>query len=261
VHTDEAEMPGSHVVHELGLGLDRVGELIHGSAEIVHEVCAPDTPYVRTSVLAAWTDWVSGLLTVGVIAPRLPVTLQLDVHVLQQRTCKRVELVAQPIKTGRSVVVTRVDFTDESGNRLAIGTASFMAAPDPSVVLPPEAVALASTNQRQPGRRLAVPFAQRARCERPQPGVAVLPRSDDGLNSSKTVHGGLIALVVEEAALSTGQGGTLSSMTLRYLRPVRSGPAVATADIADGVGTVEVRDAGDGDRLAAFATTTLARRN
>jgi acyl-coenzyme A thioesterase PaaI-like protein len=44
-------------------------------------------------------------------------------------------------------------------------------------------------------------------------------------------------------------------MALRYLRPVRVGPAVATARVIAGIGQVEVRDAGDDDRLAVVATT------
>jgi len=44
-------------------------------------------------------------------------------------------------------------------------------------------------------------------------------------------------------------------MALRYLRPVRSGPAVATAQVRAGLGRVEVRDAGGDDRPAVTATT------
>ena len=89
----------------------------------------------------------------------------------------------------------------------------------------------------------------------------MLTRSEDGLNSAKTVNGGLIALAIEEAVLSTGDpagpAGTLASMALHYLRPVRRGPAVATADVTGSVGTVEVRDAGGEHRLAVHATTRL----
>ena len=45
--------------------------------------------------------------------------------------------------------------------------------------------------------------------------MAVLPRSEDGLNSSNTVYGGLIALAVEEAVLSLADGQTLCSLALR----------------------------------------------
>ena len=100
-----------------------------------------------------------------------------------------------------------------------------------------------------------MPFAERAGCRRDAPGVAVLPRSPDGLNAAGTVNGGLIALAVEEAALSLTPGASLSSMALRYLRPVRTGPAVARADVHAGLGRVEVRDAGGDDRPAVTATT------
>ena len=45
---------------------------------------------------------------------------------------------------------------------------------------------------------------------------------------------------------------------MRYLRPVRVGPAVATAQVHDGLGRVEVRDGGSDDRLAVYAITRTA---
>jgi acyl-coenzyme A thioesterase PaaI-like protein len=100
-----------------------------------------------------------------------------------------------------------------------------------------------------------VPFAQRARCTVREPGVVELPRTPDGLNATGSINGGLLALAIEEAALSLTPGATLCSLALRYLRSVRNGPAVATAAVHHGLGRVEVRDAGDADRLAAVATT------
>jgi hypothetical protein len=49
----------------------------------------------------------------------------------------------------------------------------------------------------------------------------------------------------------------LSSLSLRYLRPVRVGPAVASARIESGLGQIEVRDAGFEDRLSVLATARL----
>src|SRR3546814_16135802 len=77
--------------------------------------------------------------------------------------------------------------------------------------------------------RLAVPFAERASCERRGGGSAALLRREDGLNASGTVNGGLLALVAEEAVLDARPGTTLASLSLCFLRPVRVGPAVATA--------------------------------
>jgi hypothetical protein len=47
-------------------------------------------------------------------------------------------------------------------------------------------------------------------------------------------------------------------MALRYLRPVRTGPAVATAEVRAGLGRVEVLDAGGDGRPSVAATTRAA---
>jgi hypothetical protein len=44
---------------------------------------------------------------------------------------------------------------------------------------------------------------------------------------------------------------------MRYLRPVRTGPAVARAEVRGAIGEVEVRDAAT-DALAIIATTRAA---
>jgi acyl-coenzyme A thioesterase PaaI-like protein len=77
----------------------------------------------------------------------------------------------------------------------------------------------------------------------------------DGLNASGTLNGGLLALAVEEAALSAEPGTTLASLSIRYAQPVRKGPAVAHAEVRDGLGQVVVRDQGRDDRLAVIAST------
>ena len=75
------------------------------------------------------------------------------------------------------------------------------------------------------------------------------------------MNGGLIALAAEEAVLSLEpDGATLSSLSLRYLRPVRVGPAVATAQTRSGLGQIEVRDAGNENRLSVLATARFFDR-
>lgn len=250
----DADRPAAgHILIDLGFSVRRSGDRVHGSAPVVPEMWVPGTTSLRTSILAAWVDHVSGLAAMEAIAPQVPVTLELDVHLYEAAPADgTVHAVAHVVKAGRSVVVCGVDITDHDGRPVAIGAASFMAAPDPRLELPEDVArhALAVT----PGR-LQRPFAQRAGCRRRAPGVAELPRSRDGLNAAGTVNGGLIALVAEEAALSLTPGATLSSMALRYLRPVRVGPAVATADVRAGLGRVVVRDAGGGDERPAVTAT------
>lgn len=244
----------SHIVSELGFGVVRVDAEVHGSASVVPEMWVPGTEVVRTSILATWVDIVAGHLAVDVFAPRVPVTLELDVHLYRPpERCGGVEVVGRVLKSGRSVVVLGVELSDDRGRPLGLGHGSFVAAPNPALRMPELSRDDERLVRREPSLR--VPFAERARCRRQEPGVAVLPRSDDGLNASGTVNGGLLALVAEEAALSLTPAGTLSSMAIRYLQPVRRGPAVAKADVNFGVGRVEVRDAGADGRLAVVAIT------
>lgn len=253
VNAEGTEESARHVIRELGFQLSRVGDELHGRATVIPELCVPGTTTVRTSVFAAWTDTIAGLLASRAIAPRVPTTLELDVHLARQPSaCRVVDAVGQMVKAGSSVNVLSVEFTSDAGDPLGHGSASFMATPDRTVTVPHDAIRQASA---LPAERLRVPLAERAGCERREPGVAVLPKSDDGLNVAKTINGGLIALVVEEAALSLTADATLSSMALRYLRPMRIGPAIATAHVHAGLGRVEVRDAGSADRLSVIATT------
>lgn len=122
--------------------------------------------------------------------------------------------------------------------------------PDPGLTMP----SAFSVELAAPPEPLSRPFAERAGCVRRGPGTVVLPRSEDGLNISRTINGGLIALAAEEAALSLAPGDTLCSLGLRYLQPTRKGPVVATARLRDGLGRVELRGSGNDDRLTGTAT-------
>ena len=239
------------MLSELGFAVTRVGEHFEGNATIVPDMCVPGTAHLRTSLLATWADHLSGLLAVTVVAPQVPVTLGLEVHLFSPPPGSgAIRCVGTTLKAGRSIFMASVEFSASGGEPVAVGTGSFMTAPDPTLRLP----STLSFDGPQPELRLQVPWAERAGCERREPGVAVLPRSDDGLNSSNTVNGGLIALVAEEAALSVSPASILSSLSLRYLRPIRVGPAVANAEARSGLVQIEVRDAGSDNRLSVLAT-------
>jgi acyl-coenzyme A thioesterase PaaI-like protein len=245
-----------HILSELGYELARDGDELLGTAEVVPEMFVPGTASIRTSILATWTDMTCGILAVDIIGPRVPVTLELDVHLYEPAHAhQRINAVGRLLKAGRSVVVLTVDFSGEDGEPVGVGTASFMAAPNPALTIPSTDDLLGA--RVHVGGRLTVPLAERAGCRRVAPGVAEQPKTDEGLNSSKTLNGGLLALAIEEAALSLTPGTTLSSLAMRYLQPVRIGPAVATAEVRAGLGRVEVRDAGNDDRLSVVATTRV----
>lgn len=247
--------PDDHIMLDLGFAVAFAGPEVHVSAKVVPEMNVPDTDVLRTSIVATWADVASGYVAMELFDPGVPVTLDLDVHLHAPVVgCDEINLVAVAQKAGRSVSVLRVSITDGGGEPLGFGHATFMASPNPDLRMP--------TIVRDDGLflshppRLRIPFAERARCERTGPGVATIPLRPEGLNASGTLNGGLLALVVEEAALSASLPGTvLSTMSMRYAQPVRVGPAVAVADVHSGVAEVTVRDAGREDRLAVIATT------
>lgn len=252
VRVDDDPGTAQHLLSELGHVVTREGEELHASASVTPEMLVPGVAHLRTSILAIWADILTGLLVSESLAPRVPVTLELDVHLYRPAPGSgALRGVARTIKTGRSVFVAGVEFSSESGEAVGFAAASFMSAPDPAVRFSSELRVDLPPSQR----RLSVPFAERAGCERREPGVVVLARSEDGLNSANTVNGGLIALAAEDAVLSLSPGTTLCSLGIRYLQPVRIGPVVATATQEHGLGLVELRDAGNGDRLASIATT------
>ncbi len=197
----------------------------------------------------------AGHLAVFTIHPRVPVTLELDVHLFTAPPgTGTVTGVGRVVKAGRSVFVASVDFTAENGDPIGFAAASFMPAPDTRLTLDIP-LSVDRPPAPPPPSALTVPFAERAGCAVRAPGVAVLGHSEESLNASNTLNGGLIALACEEAALSLSPGATLASLDLRYLQPVRVGPAVAEAEVRHGLGRIEVRDAGNENRLCVVATS------
>jgi len=197
----------------------------------------------------------AGYIAIGLFDPGVPVTLDLDIHLHRPpEGCEEIRMVARAQKAGRSVSVLSIDVTDGDGGAVGFAHATFMAAPNPSLRMPTIVRDEGLSAPHPP--RLEVPFAQRAACERVAPGVAAIPMRPDGLNASGTLNGGLLALVVEEAALSADPASAgLASLAMRYAQPVRVGPAVARAEVRGGLGNVAVRDTGRDDRLAVIATT------
>ncbi len=241
-----------HALRDLGWSVIREGDELRGVASVVPEMHVPGTTHLRTSILATWADTIAGYRAFEVLRPRVPVTLELDVHLYRPSPASGpVRGECRIAKAGRSVFVAEVDFSDGEDRPIGFAGVSFMAAPDESLTMNLEP----GTGLEVPeGTRLQVPFAEHAGCERVEPGVARLVNSEESLNASNTVNGGLIALTAEEALVSLAPGATLSSLGLRYLQPVRVGPVLARAELEDGLGKAEVRDAGNEERLCVMVT-------
>ncbi len=242
-----------HIMLDLGFGVAGTAEEMRGTGHVIPEMWAPGTEALRMSILAAWADIASGYIAIGLFNPGVPVTLDLDVHLHRPAVgIDEVTMVARVQKSGRSVSVLGIEILGDQDS-IGFAHATFMASPNPELRMP--TVVNDERFIRVHPPRLDVPFAARARCARLSPGMASIPLLPDGLNASGTLNGGLLALVVEEAALSAEPANTLSSLSMRYVQPVRTGPAVAQADVSNGLGSIVVRDSGRDDRLAVIAST------
>lgn len=245
-----------HIVAELGLTVAVDGPTATGQALVVPELCIPGTDALRTSVIATWADVITGTLCILALAPRIPLTLDLEVQVLEPPTAgDTVTMESTIVKQGRTVQVCEARFhVAGSSAPAALAVASFIASPDPSHVFPPD---FRPPLDRNPGR-LRTPLAERANCTVLAPGVAEVPWQPDGLNAAGGIQGGLLTLAAEQAAASLGTAPVfLRSLTFRYLRQFTVGPARATAQRYGSTCLVRLADAG-ADRLGGLATAHLA---
>jgi acyl-coenzyme A thioesterase PaaI-like protein len=250
----EAHIPRDSAIDELGLAMEAVGDELHGWADVRPTMWAPGTEMLRTSVAMTWSDALLGLHAMKALAPRLTVTLELDAHLFDDVAgVERVRARSRLVKAGQQVIFTTLDFLGDDGHLIGFGSGSFMAIPDPKWLAPPLEDVL--TRFATPRGTLTTPLVERIGCERVEPGTVVLPCTPVVYNASRAINGGMLAVAVEEAALSADPAARwVESMHLRYLRSVRVGPAVARADVHYGMGRVEVHDAST-DAIAAIATT------
>jgi acyl-coenzyme A thioesterase PaaI-like protein len=250
----EAHIPRESAIDELGLALEAVGDELHGWADVLPTMWAPETEMLRTSVATTWADALLGLHAMKVLAPRLTVTLELDAHLFDDVAgVERVRARSRLVKAGQQVIFTTLDFLDDHGRLIGFGSGSFMAIPDPQWLAPPLEDVL--VRFAAPRGTLTVPLAERIGCEHVDAGTVALPCTPVVYNASRAINGGMLAVAVEEAALSADPAARwVESMHLRYLRSIRVGPAVARADVHHGMGRVEVHDAST-DKIAAIATT------
>lgn len=244
-------------IPEMGFSLRRSADGLEGTCEVAPELCAPGTDQLRSSVLVLWADVICGLLTTAVVSPRLPATLELSLEMFAPAPLgSRVDMAGRVVKSGSAVTHAEVEVLVD-GVPAGLGAASFMLSPGVTVELPGLDELLEGFHGRL---RAGKPYAERVDCERLTAGRARLPRTDQTMNASQTIHGGIVALAIEEAVLSAEPAGTVvSAMALRYVRPARVGPAIAIADRFGERWRVDVRDAGAEDRSCVHATVATTR--
>jgi acyl-coenzyme A thioesterase PaaI-like protein len=209
----------------------------------------------RPAVLLTIADCIAGVPAMHVSSPRLAVTLDMTVRIVAGTVGAELEMTSDVLKQGRNTVASEVRFTDAgSGELAALCYLTFMTSPRPQDASPPVPDAM------QFNGSLPVSFPERVGLRTVSPGITELDRRPFVVQASGSLQGGMVALLAETAAESL-TGRPVLELDARFFTGVRVGPGRATAAVVgDGLVRVEVRDAGNADRLAALVTARVARQ-
>jgi acyl-coenzyme A thioesterase PaaI-like protein len=240
-------------IAEMGFHCVFDGDRMTGHSDApVPALLLPGTDVVRLSVLLTLADVLIGSLANEAALPRITMTADLNVRVLEPLTSATPFTgEARVLKSGRTTTFGEATFAAVGSERPAVlSHGTFIASPRPQDV----GFSLARGLPRpMPQGRMPVPLAERVGCRIVDVGIAEVHRRDDLLNPADTLQGGLLAVVAEEAARSLHPGVGPTELDVRYLSAVRIGPARAVATELGPMVRVEVRDVGNDNRLAALA--------
>lgn len=250
---------GTSVMDEIFISqLPFAGQLTEDGAAMVGEVRVtpmlrpPGGATARPALLATVADCLAGTPACLLTRPRLALTLDIVVRLTSPVTGEHLRVDARVLKQGTRTIATEVHFTDtDSGELAASSYLTFTPSPRPQDLAPP-----AMGQMRTPGV-LSVPLPELVGARTVAPGVVEIDHRPLVTQNSGTLQGGIVALLGELAA-ETLTGRPVVGLDTRYLTTVRVGPARTAARLlGQGLVRVEVRDSGNGDRLAALVTARV----
>lgn len=247
--------PPPMFVNDIPFGFDLAADGIGivGDATITDALRSAGSGLPRASVLATIADCMAGIPACLATAPRLAVTLDIVVRNVAERCGDRLEVAGEIVKQGRSTVAGEVRFSDARTNDLvALSYVTFMASPRPQDQAPPLLRGMRTTGS------MASPFPDYVGIRIVEPGVVEVDLVHFVMQASRTLQGGVVALLGEVAAESLTSSPVLD-LDVRYLSAVRVGPGRATATrLGNDLVRVEVRDSGSADRLASVILVRVA---
>ena len=221
---------------------------------------------LRPTVLAAAVDMVGSLFAREIAGRDTISTIDLSLRAPVTPVPKRIVARGALLRAGRNLIASETLFEADAAP-IGYGQATFQRIPRPESGAQSEPVGLPATLEPVPLDR---PLAEEAGVVRTDAGRGrvELPLGPACLSPQGTMQGGLVALVVEEAALALAEHGgaglhVVTELDLRYLAAGRRGPIVSQADWVAGreagMIRVSVYDAGHGDRLTTAGLVRLAR--
>jgi acyl-coenzyme A thioesterase PaaI-like protein len=199
--------------------------------------------------------------------PQLSVTVDLTLDILDpeapQRSVPELFLHSRILRGGKRLIFTETTVSTPQGTLLAVCTGCFSAISRTLNALGDGPVERVPRYERS---LLTVPLVDRVGLEVPSPGTAEIARRSDLGNSTDSLMGGLHALLGEVAAVSRVEAESaaphfVNGLQVRYLAPVRVGPARATVEVLGGppsrrIARVGIRDASAPQELAADVTAS-----
>jgi acyl-coenzyme A thioesterase PaaI-like protein len=253
---DGAEDPPPPMfVNDIGFGFDLAEDGISmvGDATVTDALRSVGSPLPRASVLATIADCIAGIPACLATAPRLAVTLDIVVRTVAARCGDRLTVAGEIVKQGRSTVASEVRFSDaETNDLVAVSYITFVASPRPQDQSPPLLRGMRTTGS------MPIPFPEYVGLRTVGPGVVEVDLVHFVMQASRTLQGGVVGLLGEVAAESLTNAPILD-LDVRYLSAVRIGPGRATATrVGKDLVRVEVRDAGNDDRLASLIFVRVA---
>jgi uncharacterized protein (TIGR00369 family) len=246
-------------MHEVVTGEGPV--TVEGAAPTLDHLRGP-TGAVRAGALLTMADTVGGMCGGLAVLPRWVVSTNLMLNTVPGAHPGPLALRAEVLRAGRNAVVTGVEIRDAGDGVVADGvlTSAVLepAGGPPEFGRPLVLVAPDAPDAPQPVLEF---FGIRVRDDT----AAELDITDRVRNPWGILHGGAIAMLVDEAAArAVGPGAATVDVVLHFLRPGRTGPAVARAVSIGGrpdgeLVRVEVVDAGADDRVMSLAVCTVRR--
>jgi len=279
--------PDDHVLRDLQIVFGREDGVPFAEMPVFPEIC-DDRGAVRAGVLAIFVDVFAGSAAVRAVQPDWIATGDLALCRLRPSHKDRLRATARVLRAGRRTVVLEVelrarrDLTSGSGlasagprlapldSPCALATMTFSRLPrrDTQAFAPLDDDLEGEMKMPLLGPGLQLPLLERIGLVTVDAaaGIVEVPKSEYIANSLRAIQGGVMALIAEAAGESAacraiGSAAATVDLSIHYLELCRAGPVRTSARVLRSAASsclvrVELRDAGDDDRLLAVATAT-----
>lgn len=219
--------PPGHILRKLGIALDpsNPGEVAM-SMPVTEYVTGPDGS-AALGAIATMADLAAGVIAVREVAPDWTATFELTIHHLAPAPVgTMLEGVCRTVRAGRHTVVSESNISAE-GTPVAYSEITYIRFPRPpegAGTTPPGKV-----NYRESEPPLDTHLTDLIGFRAGEPGIATFDLSNPIRNSFGTIQGGMTAVALEHAALSTRPGRVATFLHVYYLAAAKSGPYQARA--------------------------------